>query len=78
MSEQRINQAAEAATTGDADPGESGQGAARDTLGAAGGDAPVSDAERRAQDTTAGADDDTSTEGEDALRSATEKAQGKP
>ena len=81
MSEQSIDRAAEAATTGDADPADNGQGVMRDTgrqtLGAEGGDAPVPDAERRAQDAADGADDSASTEGENAVRAATENALGK-
>jgi hypothetical protein len=79
MSEQSIDKAAEAATTGDADPGESGQGATRAAEGqpvdaGGGGDGPVPDRDRRAQDAPAGADEDTSTEGEDVLRTTAERA----
>ena len=78
MSEQRVDQAAEAATTGDADRGDSGQGVTRDTARATldkeSGDSPVPDAERRAQDTEDVPDEPPDTEGEDVLRTTAKRA----
>ena len=55
MTEQSIDQAA---TSGSANPADAGQGITRDAgrlpLDAEGGDAPVPDAERRAQNTPGG------------------------